>query len=334
MEMPEGTYRELVAANRIDALLLGVEGHDIQANARRAAVASEVVAEAGHREEAAYAKAHWTNEPNIAKPFAAHLIAAANGDVDEVVNGPGFEHVVREHMGITYGHEYIDDEDGARYVPVVPDSDELEAAQAEVERIRTVVSDRVSRAMEPPRVSHTAERDGANLSVKAAERVGGPKDGRKIMAGRPKLGKQSVTGNLVADPVRRETNAGVLTTMRIAENQRTYDREAAEWKDGDSVFYDVAVKNARLGENVTGSVGRGDRVSVSGNYEAVPFVSKEGEAGLSHRIWADEVSASLDYATVAVQPNPKAATPDWDAIQAEPVSVETTQSEHEVGMSR
>lgn len=154
------------------------------------------------------------------------------------------------------------------------------------------------------------------------------------MAGRPKLGKHTVTGNLVADPARRETNAGVLTTMRIAENQRAYDREAAEWKDGDTVYYDVAVKNARLGENVTGSVSKGDRIAVSGNYESVPFVTNEGEAGLGHRIWADEVSASLDYATVAVQPNPKAATPDWEAPAAEPASVETTQQEHEVGVAR
>lgn len=131
---------------------------------------------------------------------------------------------------------------------------------------------------------------------------------------RPRLGKQTVTGNLVADPVKRpvDSQSGFITTFRLAENHRVFDKAAQEWTAGEPTYYDVAVKAAKLGDNIRASVGEGHRVTVTGNYEPVPYITKNGEAGLNNRIWADEVSASLAYASVEVQPNPKVGPASWD----------------------
>ena len=131
---------------------------------------------------------------------------------------------------------------------------------------------------------------------------------------RPKLGKHTVTGNLVADPVKRpspDRPSGFITTFRLAENHRVFDKQAQDWKDGEPTYYDVAVAHGPLGDNVHASVGAGARVTVSGNYEPVPYITKNGEAGLNNRIWADEVSASMVYATVEVHPNPKVGPATW-----------------------
>lgn len=122
------------------------------------------------------------------------------------------------------------------------------------------------------------------------------------MAGSPRLGKHTATGNLVEDPVSRDVKGNKLVTFRLADTPRVFDRAANEWKDGETVFYDVAVKNARFGENIMASLSRGNRVTVAGNYEPVPYVAKDGSPGLNHRLWADDVSASLEFATVRIEP--------------------------------
>lgn len=159
------------------------------------------------------------------------------------------------------------------------------------------------------------------------------------MSGRPRLGKHTATGNLVEDPVQREVASGKLTTFRLADTPRFFDREANDWKDGETVFYDVAVKNARFGENVMASLSKGNRVTVAGNYEPVPFVATDGTAGLNHRIWADDVSASLEFAQVRVEPNrPQAAASRAQSVQGPdvdvPVSAEQAAVDKEWGLTR
>src|SRR5579884_3010321 len=50
----------------------------------------------------------------------------------------------------------------------------------------------------------------------------------------------TMTGNLVSDPVRRVTAAGVVVTrLRLASNHRRFDRERGEWISADPVYLDV-----------------------------------------------------------------------------------------------
>ena len=156
------------------------------------------------------------------------------------------------------------------------------------------------------------------------------------MAGSPRLAKHTATGNLVEDPVQREVTSGKLTTFRLADTPRVFDREANDWKDGETVFYDVAVKNARFGENVMASLSKGNRVTVAGNYEPVPYVAKDGTPGLNHRIWADDVSASLEFAQVRVEPNrPQAQPSQAQEVGVDvPVSAEQAAIDEKWGLNR
>lgn len=118
-----------------------------------------------------------------------------------------------------------------------------------------------------------------------------------------RMGEKSVAGNLVDDPKRVTTPAGrELVTMRLAENQRRFNREAQEWEDGETYFYDVAVDNARMGNNVEQSLSQGDHVRVTGNYSVEPFVTREGEPGLNRRIWAHDVAPSLRFNAAEIVP--------------------------------
>jgi single-strand DNA-binding protein len=156
--------------------------------------------------------------------------------------------------------------------------------------------------------------------------------GRNDMAGRPKLEKHTVTGNLTADPVTRKVGESELVTFRLADTPRIFDREAKAWKDGETVYYDVAVRNAKLGGNVQGSLHKGNRATVAGNYEAVANITKDQKPVLNHRIWAEDVSASLEFATVVIEPNPKGLWSDEMDAQAATVNVEQTAIDREWGL--
>src|SRR5207302_9011496 len=74
----------------------------------------------------------------------------------------------------------------------------------------------------------------------------------------------TMTGNLVSDPVRRVTAAGIVVTrLRIASNHRRFDRDRGEWISADPVYLDVNCWRA-LGDNVAASLKKGDSVLVSG----------------------------------------------------------------------
>lgn len=47
----------------------------------------------------------------------------------------------------------------------------------------------------------------------------------------------TVTGNLTDDPELRYTPAGAaVANFRVASTPRTYDKQAGEWRDGESLF--------------------------------------------------------------------------------------------------
>lgn len=127
---------------------------------------------------------------------------------------------------------------------------------------------------------------------------------------RPKIDDFKVTGNLVEDPKRVTTDQGKnLVVLKVAENTRFYDREAQQWADGDPNYYEVAIdadarRLGNLAENVAQSLSKGDRVAVEGSYAATPHQTREGNLGVNHRIWADDVSPSLRFATAQVERNP------------------------------
>ncbi|MFC0248429.1 single-stranded DNA-binding protein [Citricoccus parietis] len=117
------------------------------------------------------------------------------------------------------------------------------------------------------------------------------------------VGKKTVQGNLTADPRQVQTKAGQdMVVFKMAENHRRFNESSRQWQDVDPTFYDVAVDRDRLGANVLSSLHKGDRVTVSGNYQVGAYSTSTGQPGLNHRIWAEDVAASMQYNPVTVLP--------------------------------
>lgn len=110
----------------------------------------------------------------------------------------------------------------------------------------------------------------------------------------------TIIGNLTADPEMRYTPQGLpVARFTVASTPRTFDRQANEWKDGDSLF--LACNAWRqLAENAAESLQRGMRVIVTGRLKQRSYETKEGEKRTVYEIEVDEVGPSLRSATAKV----------------------------------
>jgi single-strand DNA-binding protein len=109
----------------------------------------------------------------------------------------------------------------------------------------------------------------------------------------------TVVGNLTRDPEIRYTRDGqATTTLGVAVNRRWQNRETNEWEEATS-FFDV-VTWRDLAENVALSLTKGMRVVVSGRLEQRSWETEDGDRRFKVEIVADEVGASLRFATADV----------------------------------
>jgi single-strand DNA-binding protein len=110
----------------------------------------------------------------------------------------------------------------------------------------------------------------------------------------------TVVGNLVGDPELRYTPTGVaVANFRIASTPRTFDRQANEWKDGDSLFLTCNVWR-QAAENVAESLQRGMRVVVQGRLHQRSYETREGEKRTVFEVEVDDVGPSLRNASAKV----------------------------------
>jgi single-strand DNA-binding protein len=110
----------------------------------------------------------------------------------------------------------------------------------------------------------------------------------------------TVTGNLVDDPELRFTPQGQpVARFRIASTPRFRDNSTGEWKDGEALFLTVNVWRQQA-ENVAESLTRGARAVVTGRLRQRNYETKEGEKRTVYEIEADDVAASLKFASAKV----------------------------------
>jgi single-strand DNA-binding protein len=110
----------------------------------------------------------------------------------------------------------------------------------------------------------------------------------------------TIIGNLTSDPELRFTPSGAaVANFTVASTPRTFDRQANEWKDGETLFMRCSVWRDAA-ENVAESLQRGTRVIVSGRIRSRSYETKEGEKRTVVEMEADEVGPSLRYATAKV----------------------------------
>ena len=70
----------------------------------------------------------------------------------------------------------------------------------------------------------------------------------------------TIVGNLTADPEMRFTPSGAaMASFTVASTPRTFDRQAGEWKDGETLFMRCSIWRDAA-ENVAESLTKGTRV--------------------------------------------------------------------------
>ncbi|WP_329405475.1 single-stranded DNA-binding protein [Nocardia vinacea] len=110
----------------------------------------------------------------------------------------------------------------------------------------------------------------------------------------------TVIGNLVADPELRFTPAGAaVANLTVASTPRVYDRNSAEWKDGDPLFLRGTIWR-EAAENVAESLTKGARIIVTGTLKQRSYETREGEKRTVVEIEIDEIGPSLKYAKAQV----------------------------------
>jgi single-strand DNA-binding protein len=110
----------------------------------------------------------------------------------------------------------------------------------------------------------------------------------------------TIVGNLVADVDLRFTPSGqAVANFRIASTPRFFDKQANEWRDGESLFLSCNVWR-QAAENVAESLQRGMRVIVQGRLKQRSYETREGEKRTVFEVEVDEVGPSLKNATAKV----------------------------------
>ena len=103
----------------------------------------------------------------------------------------------------------------------------------------------------------------------------------------------TIVGDLVNNPELRFTPSGeAIARFRIASTPRYYDKQAGEWRDGETLFLTCNVWR-QLAENVAESLQQGTRAIVAGKLRQRSYETKDGEKRTVYEVEVDEVSASL-----------------------------------------
>ena len=110
----------------------------------------------------------------------------------------------------------------------------------------------------------------------------------------------TITGNLTSDPELRFTPSGAaVANFTVASAPRIFDRQANEWKDGETLFMRCSVWREQA-ESVAESLRRGMRVIVSGKLKSRSWDDKDGQKRTVIEMDVDEVGPSLRNATAKV----------------------------------
>jgi single-strand DNA-binding protein len=108
-----------------------------------------------------------------------------------------------------------------------------------------------------------------------------------------------VIGNLADDPELRFTNNGTsVASFRVAVTPRVL--EGGTWRDGDTSFFRVSAWRDQA-SHLAESLRKSDRVLVVGRLRQRSWETPDGERRSVAEIEAEDVGASLKWASVSVE---------------------------------
>ncbi|MDO4900663.1 single-stranded DNA-binding protein [Actinomyces sp.] len=115
----------------------------------------------------------------------------------------------------------------------------------------------------------------------------------------------TIIGNLTADPEMRFTPSGAaVASFTIASTPRSFDRQAQEWRDGETLFMRCSIWRDAA-ENVAESLTKGTRVIAQGRLQQRSYTTREGENRTVVEMQVDEIGPSLRYAKAQVTRQPR-----------------------------
>lgn len=109
----------------------------------------------------------------------------------------------------------------------------------------------------------------------------------------------TISGNVTRDPELRYTPSGASKlSFGVAVNRSWRNQQTQEWEEQTSFFNVVAWR--QLAENAQNSITKGTRVMVTGRLEQRSWETDQGEKRSIVEIVADDIAASMRFATVDV----------------------------------
>jgi single-strand DNA-binding protein len=133
----------------------------------------------------------------------------------------------------------------------------------------------------------------------------------------------TLSGNLTRDPEIRYTRDGQANaTFGLAVNRRWQPRGSDEWEEVTSFFDVVCWRD--LAENVALSLVKGSRAVVTGRLEQRSWETENGDKRSRVEVTADDVGASLRFATVEISRTER-RSPDHTDLSSDVGSPEPTE---------
>jgi single-strand DNA-binding protein len=133
----------------------------------------------------------------------------------------------------------------------------------------------------------------------------------------------TIHGNLTDEPTLRYTPSGTaVVNLTVAVNDRRFDRQTGRWTDRIPVFHRVVAFRA-LAENAA-TLPKGAAVTVTGRITNDSWTTEEGRRMYRTVLTADDIAASLRFATVEITKTPRDATTGAAPAEAEPEDTAAT----------
>ncbi len=108
----------------------------------------------------------------------------------------------------------------------------------------------------------------------------------------------TITGLVATTPRHLITKDGLpITSFRLASSNRRFDRGSMEWVDGETNWYTITSYRT-LAINTIASIGKGDRIVVSGNLRIRDWDNGE-RTGTSVELEASNIGHDLAWGTTA-----------------------------------
>ncbi len=109
----------------------------------------------------------------------------------------------------------------------------------------------------------------------------------------------TISGNITREPELRYTPSGVSkVSFGVAVNRSWRNQQTQEWEEATSFFNVVAWR--QLADNASATLTKGSRVVVTGRLEQRSWETESGEKRSIVEITADDIAASLRFATAEI----------------------------------